>query len=263
MEKANVKGLSIGYRRKGKGQTLLLLHGGVSDSRYWERELTEYSQDYEVIAWDAPGCGVSDDPSKGFLLKDFAESLAGLCEALKVSEAVVLGLSFGGGLAIEFAYRYPNLTKGLILVSAYAGWAGSLSPEEVSERLKKGRAQVHMAPEEVADLWLPSLFHSTPTDAMLDHERKIIKDFHPSGSLIMLEAFAKADLRDVLPKITAPAVLLYGEEDVRAPIHVAKGIHEKLPSSKLVHIPQVGHLVNLEASERFDQEVRKFLDHLF
>ena len=259
MKQVELDSLSIGYQEKGSGQALVFLHGGVSDSRYWNRELAAFGNDFRTIAWDAPGCGVSDDPEVGFSLSDYADALAGLLGKIGVEDPIILGISFGGGLAIEFYNRHPDMTKALILVSAYAGWAGSLSEEEVKRRLEKGRAQSSMDPEDVAEMWLPSLFHKTPPQEILDGTRDIISDFHPKGSQVMLEAFAKADLRDDLPKIDVPTLLLYGEKDVRSPLSVAIEIHDLVPNSTLIFLKGVGHLINKEAPAAFDRKVRKFI----
>lgn len=75
----------------------------------------------------------------------------------------------------------------------------------------------------------------------------------------MLLAFAEADLRDMLPTIEVPTLLLYGEADQRSPLNVAENLHSRIPASKLVVIPGVGHDCSLEAPEIFNAEVRSFL----
>jgi len=260
IKKTEVNGLTIGYQEKGQGEDLLLLHGGVSDSRYWRDQLNTFSDEYHVVAWDTPGCGDSEDPDQGFLLEDYADTLAKFCQKKGIHHPHVLGISFGGGLAISFAHRHPALVKSLILVSAYAGWAGSLSSEEVAERLEMGRSQASMNPEDVAEMWLPSLFYSKPMDDVKAREIDIISDFHPTGSQIMLEAFAEADLQPELTEIYAPTLLLYGEKDERSPMDVAKDLHKKIPGSELVILPEVGHVINLEAPEQFEGLVRNFLE---
>jgi pimeloyl-ACP methyl ester carboxylesterase len=75
----------------------------------------------------------------------------------------------------------------------------------------------------------------------------------------MANAFADADLRDVLPRIDVPTLLLYGDADRRSPLPVAEDLHAGIPGSKLVVIEGPGHMVNLETPERFNEEVRSFL----
>lgn len=75
----------------------------------------------------------------------------------------------------------------------------------------------------------------------------------------MAHALAEADLRDVLPRIDVPTLLLYGQVDRRSPLSVAEGLRAGIPASTLVVLPGVGYLANLEAPERFNTEVRSFL----
>ena len=75
----------------------------------------------------------------------------------------------------------------------------------------------------------------------------------------MITAMAEADLRDVLPRIDVPTLLLYGQEDVRSPLSVAEELHAQIPDSTLVVMPGVGHQSNVEAADRFNDEVRNFL----
>ena len=86
-----------------------------------------------------------------------------------------------------------------------------------------------------------------------------MRDVRRTGLLAMISAFAEADLRPVLPSISVPTLLLYGELDVRAPLPVARALHTAIPASELRVLPGVGHEVNLEAPEAFNAEVRRFL----
>ena len=75
----------------------------------------------------------------------------------------------------------------------------------------------------------------------------------------MTDAFADADLRDVLPTIDVPTLLIYGDADQRSPVSVGEELHAQIPGSTFVVIPGPGHMVNLEAPDRFNDEVRSFL----
>jgi len=149
MKKLFVGDLQIAYTEKGWGAPIVLLHGALSDSRTWKNQIAGLSENYHVVAWDAPGCGRSSDPPETYSLTDYAECLASLIEHLELDRPHILGLSFGGGLALEFYRIYPEIPGSLILVSAYAGWAGSLPAREVEERLKNGLKQSEMPPEQV------------------------------------------------------------------------------------------------------------------
>jgi len=258
-DEVNISVVRLAFERKGEGQPLVLLHGALSDSREWRRQLDDLSDDFTVVAWDAPGCGRSSDPPETFRLSDYADYLAAFIEAIGLKRPHLLGLSFGGGLALEFYRRYSSVPKTLILASAYAGWAGSLPPEVVEERFRKGLQQSEWPPQQLVKEWIPTLFtKSVPAD-VIDEVAAIMSQFHPAGMRAMLYAFAEADLRDVLPNIRVPTLLLYGDADQRSPLDVAENLHAKIPASKLVILPGVGHACNLEAPEAFNAEVRNFL----
>jgi pimeloyl-ACP methyl ester carboxylesterase len=87
----------------------------------------------------------------------------------------------------------------------------------------------------------------------------IASEIHPAGTRVAMRAFAEADLCDVLPRIEVPTLLLYGDNDVRAPKDVWEPVHSGIRRSKLVLIPDVGHMIDIEAAERFNTEVRAFL----
>jgi pimeloyl-ACP methyl ester carboxylesterase len=258
-ESVTVGGRTISYHRSGSGPPLVLLHGGWSDGREWRYQLDGLSADFDVIAWDAPGCGGSDAPPGDADLATYADAVADLVDALGLDRPHLGGLSFGGGLAIAVYRRHPELVRSLVLASAYAGWKGSLPPAEVAARLGRVRSEIHRPPDTWVDDYLPGFFAGAVTPEVIRLVRSIMLDVRPAGTLSMLTAFAEADLRPVLPTIAVPTLLLYGTEDVRSPRAVSDALHAAIPHSDLVLLPGVGHLCNLEAPEAFDAEVRRFL----
>jgi pimeloyl-ACP methyl ester carboxylesterase len=259
MDSVLVAGRRIAYHRAGRGAPLLLLHGGWSDGRDWWPQLHGLADEFDVIAWDAPGCGASDDPADGITMDGYADAVAGLVAALGLDRPHLCGLSWGGGLALAVYRRHPELPRSLVVASGYAGWRGSLPPEEVEARIARVRAEIGRPPETWIDDYLPGFFAGPVPDEVLARVRAIMLDVRPVGTLAMLSAFADADLRDVLPAVAVPTLLLYGEADVRSPLPVAEALHAAIPGSRLVVLPGVGHVTNLEAPEAFDAEVRSFL----
>lgn len=120
MEQVDVDGLRIAFERAGDGPPLGLLHGGFSDSRAWRRQFDGLSDEFTLVAWDAPGCGGSSDPPDAFGLADYADHLAGFIERLGHDEPHVLGSSFGSGLALEIYRRHPHIPRTLILCASAA-----------------------------------------------------------------------------------------------------------------------------------------------
>jgi pimeloyl-ACP methyl ester carboxylesterase len=259
MDQIEVDGLRIAYERSGTGPPMVLLHGYVGDGRCWRLQGEDLSDEFTVVAWDAPGFGGSSDPPESFSLADYADCLAGFVGALGLGRPHVVGLSFGGGLALELYRRHPAIPRSLVLASAYAGWAGSLPADAVEQRLQQALRLADLPPDELVNAVVPTLFsESTPTE-LVDEFAKTMMEFHPAGLRTTARAFAAADLRDVLPRIDVPTLLLYGDQDVRAPLNVAEDLHARIPNSTLVVMPGIGHVSNMEAAERFNAEVRAFL----
>jgi len=254
-----VRGRRLAYRRAGAGPPLLLLHGGWSDGRAWQPQLDSLSDEFDVIAWDAPGCGRSSDPAGDMTIADYAGAVADLVDALRLDPVHLCGLSFGGGLALA-VYRYHRgVVRSLVLVSAYAGWKGSLPPEEVAARLGRLRSELGRPAAEWVDGYLSGFFAGPVPPDVIASLRSIMLDVRDAGTEAMLSAFADADLRDVLPTVAVPTLVLHGTADVRAPRPVADALQAAIPDARLVVLPGVGHVINLEAPEVFDAEVRGFL----
>jgi len=250
---------TVAYRRAGKGVPLVLLHGGLSDGRSWTPQLESLAHDYDVVAWDAPGCGDSADPAAGLGLADYADAVAALVRALGIGPVHLAGHSFGAGLAIDVYGRHRQLVRSLVLSGAYAGWRGSLPPAEVEARLNRGLAELGRPPAEWVDSYLAGFFGRSVPPETVKAAHAMMLDVRPAGALSMLTAFASADLRPVLPTIAVPTLLIYGAEDVRAPREVAEALHAAIPGSRLTLVPAAGHDVNLEAPEQYDVAVRAFL----
>ena len=121
MDRIDVDGLPIAFRRTGNGPPLLLLHGAFCDSRDWRRQLDAFAAEFTVIAWDAPGCGdAADLPSPDYGLDNMIDTLAGFIRALRLQHPHVLGLSLGSILAIALHAGHPGAVRSLVLASAYA-----------------------------------------------------------------------------------------------------------------------------------------------
>lgn len=260
MDQLDVEGLRITYERAGKGPLLVLLHGFVGDGRgTWRQQIDGLSDEFTVVAWDAPGSGGSSDPPESFRMPDFADCLAGFVELLGLGRPHVAGLSFGGALALELYRRHPTTPVTLILAGAYAGWAGSLPPDEVEQRLRQSLQLADLPPDQLVRALLPSMFSESASRGSVDEFASNVSLFHPAGFQAMARSTAESNLRDVLPLITVPTLLLYGDKDVRAPLNVAEDLHAGIPTSELVVIPGVGHVSSVEAPDRFNAEVRRFL----
>ncbi|MFE9046565.1 alpha/beta fold hydrolase [Streptomyces sp. NPDC007818] len=236
---------------------MVLVHGAGIDGRMWRPQIDALADEFTVVSWDEPGSGRSGDLPSGFTLGDFAGALAAVIEDVGLGPAQVAGLSWGGTVVLELYRGRPDLVRSLLMVDTYAGWKGSLPPGEVAARVEGARAMLAV-PREAFDPTLPGLYASGPPErfsALLD---AMSRDVRPESMAVQLSLMADADESDLLPRVTVPTLLLWGELDARSPLSVAHAFHEAIPHSKLVVIPGVGHVSNLEAPEAFTAAVRAF-----
>ena len=255
-------GRKIAYRTAGQGRPVVLLHGGAEDGRAWRLQVEGLADEFEVIAWDAPGCGASSDVPETWRLPDYADALAGFLGALGVDRPHLVGLSWGSTLALEFDRRHPGVAVSLVLAGTYAGWAGSLPPGEVEARLRDVLAAATLPRDRVLE-GLPGMLEGPVPEELAMEMAQIWADNMggrlPGGYRAMAHAMAEADLRPVLPGIAVPTLLLHGELDRRSPVAGAHELHARIPMSRLVVVAGVGHLVSVEAPHEFNAQVRRFL----
>ena len=134
---------------------------------------------------------------------------------------------------------------------------GLASGDEVERRLGQALELADLSPAQFVETLLPTMFSaSTPAD-VVDAFAATMLEFHPAGFRAMARASAE-NLRDVLPRIHVPTLLLYGDVDLRAPRRVAEDLHAAIAGSTLVMLEGIGHVCNIEAPERFNDEVRRF-----
>jgi pimeloyl-ACP methyl ester carboxylesterase len=257
MDVIRASGLDIAYERTGAGAPLVLLHGAASDGRLWQPQLAALSDEFTVVAWDEPGAGRSSDLPAGFGLPAYASCLAALIESLELGPAHVAGLSWGGTVALELYRHRPELVATLLLIDTYAGWKGSLPAQEVEARLAGVRAMVG-GPAAEFDPTLPGLFAGDPPPQYLPLLEQIAAGVRPETLMQQMSVMGDADQRDVLTRIAVPTLLLWGEQDARSPLAVAHQFERAIAGSRLVVIPDCGHVSNLERAAEFDRAVREF-----
>ena len=262
MRELKLGDMRIAYAKAGQGPPLALLHGGLDDSRSWRRQIDGLKHEFTVLAWDAPGCGRSSDIPESWRMADYADAAAAWLRGIVIERPHVLGLSWGSSVALELYRRHPRLPASLILASAYAGWAGSLPPEETAARLHSVLAAAGLRREELLKGW-SGVFSGRASPELREELMAIWADNagsrNPGGYRAMAHSMADADLRDVLPRIHVPTLLLYGELDERSPLKVANTLHAEIPRSRLVVIKDAGHLANAEAPGEFNAHVRRFV----
>ncbi len=266
-------GHQIGYRRAGQGPVLLLLHGIAGSSRTWIPAMQLLQHDYTVLAPDFLGHGESAKPLGDYSLGNLAASLRDLLHLLGVDRVTVIGQSYGGGVALQFAYQFPELCDRLVLVDAGGlgrevswilrlatlpaaefvmpvlfpsfarGWGDSVA--RISRRLGFHNARA----EEVWSAYR-SLTNPENRKAFVTTMRGVID---PGGQVVsaMDRLYLAAHM---------PTLIVWGDRDTIIPVVHAYKVHEAIPGSRLRIMEGVGHFPHAEEPVRFVEILEEFLD---
>lgn len=258
LHSVEVDGQTIAFQEAGEGPALVLLHGFLCDSRCWAQQLSHLSDQFRVVAWDAPGAGSSSDPPDTFTTASYAHALAGFLDVIGIERAHVLGLSWGGILAQEFYRLFPERFRSLVLADTYAGWRGSLPETVWKDRLATCLQDADGPPEALAAKFVPGVFTDAAPQHLRDEFSVILSAFHPAGFRLMSLSCAEVDTRALLPGIAVPTLVLWGEDDRRSPLTIAEQFHAAIPDAELAIIPNAGHVSNMEQPNVFNCHVRRF-----
>ena len=258
---ADVDGIRIAYRRHGLGRPIVLLHGAISDSRSWTW-MTPLLGGFTVIAWDAPGYGRSAPITERWRAAEYADALAGFLAAIDVERPILVGHSFGSILALACLERHPAVASGLVLIGAYAGWAGSLPPEEVSKRL-----QAFLAVADMGDAYDPRSYPGyfsdlIPADSEAATVAMMRENIRGTSIRVAGRIAAELDLRAMLPSIDIPTLVLHGEADARSPLSAARAMQGAIPGSDIVILPGLGHACIVEDPEACSAAIRRFVQRV-
>jgi len=262
MEEVDVDGVRIAYTVAGSGPPLVLLHGAPCDKRTWQWMVPDLSRDHTVLAWDAPGFGESSDIDDSWRAPQFADALAAFVAAVGVERPHVVGHSFGTMVALSLFQRHPAVLASLVLIGGYAGWAGSLPPEEVARRL-----EMFLGMAELGDEFDPKSYPGLFSDLIpADRDAALATMMRENVRQATVRAAghigAETDLRPVLPTVDVPTLVLHGEADARSPLANAEALHAALSTSQLVVLPRLGHACVVEDPEACASEIRRFVKTL-
>ena len=262
-----VEDLSFYVEKKGKGETLLLLHGFTGASSNWKPFIDKWSSSFQVIAVDLIGHGKSskpDDPSF-YSIEKMSGYLKKVLDRLNVTNVHLLGYSMGGRLALSFAIRYPSLVKSLILESSSPGL---LTIGERDERVRKDHALATRIKEkgisEFVQFWETiSLFASQrnlpqSVQSKVREQRLRNSEIGLANSLIGMGTGAQPSYWNQLNHMAFPVLLLTGELDQKF-VSIAKRMKKSLSRADFVQINHVGHTIHVEEPQIFDKMVVAFL----
>lgn len=263
-----LNGLNYRVRVAGDGPALLLLHGFTGSGDVWAPFVSDLSGAWRVVAPDLPGHGDTDAPedAERYRMERCVDDLALLLDSLHADQAVVLGYSMGGRVALHFATTFPERVRALVLESASPGIASEAerrARREQDETL--ARFVLEEGVEPFVDRWerLP-LFRSQahlPADvrARVRARRLSNRARGLAGSLQGMGAGVPRPLMDELPRLRMPTLLLAGQFDDKY-CRILGEMGAIMPNATLKIVAGAGHAVHVERPDEWLQHVGDFLN---
>lgn len=252
----------IAFACAGRGDTVVFLHGIGGNRHNWSEQLPHFSKRYRAVAWDARGYGDSDDYEGPCDFAQVSQDLIRLLDHLGAGRAMLVGLSMGGRILMDFCARHPDRVSALVLAGSFPSFGKSLDAQqrEAFMRLRRapleaGKTFAQLAPDLIASLAGPYA-----TAGMLDRLRQSIEALRADSYLKTLESTLHFDRTEALRAITVPTLLLYGEFDTLVTPEAGRHVQALMPHSQYQIIRSVGHLMNIEAPVEFNRLVSDFLD---
>lgn len=263
-----VDGAQIYYETAGSGLPLVMIHAGVSDNRQWNNEFAFFAQNYHVIRYDMRGYGRSN-PVEGEY--SHMGDLAAVLEALEIHDPVILmGCSMGGGLAMDFALKYPENVTALIMVgSGPSGLELDVpTPTKFAEAEKAYEAgDLDLLAEIETQIWFDGSDRSAeqvnPEMRRLAYEMNRTALSHEARGLGKRLPNTQTPAFDRLADLNIPVLIIIGEHDTPYILAAADYMMEKLPSARKVVIEDAAHLPNMDHPQEFQKIVESFQKELF
>jgi pimeloyl-ACP methyl ester carboxylesterase len=276
LEYRTIHGYRRAFRVAGSGPAILLIHGIGDNSTTWSTVQSKLAQRFTVIAPDLLGHGRSDKPRADYSVAAYANGMRDLLSVLDVERVTVVGHSLGGGVAMQFAYQFPQLVDRLILVGA----GGVTKDVNIALRI----ASLPMGTEALALLRLPlvlpalqvvgrvggAVFGSTGLGRDLPDVLRILADLpEPTASSAFARTLrAVVDWRGQVVTMldrcylteSVPVQLIWGSQDSVIPVSHARMAHSAMPGSVLEVFDGSGHFPFHDDPDRFVESVEKFID---
>ncbi|PUA78970.1 alpha/beta fold hydrolase [Nocardioides currus] len=273
LEYVDVHGHRRAFVRTGSGPALLLLHGLGCDHTTWAPVIASLAKRYTVIAPDLLGHGSSAKPRADYSVGGYANGMRDLLTVLGIDRVTVVGHSFGGGVAMQFAYQFPERCERLILVSS-----GGLGPEVTPAIRAITTPGFHQA---MGLLTLPGLRHigTAGMRALAATGRRSLRDLGEAADIFesFKDPHTRAAIRHVVRAVVdwkgqivtvsdraylteaMPMCVIWGRNDQIIPVRHAGNAAVLAPSARVEVLPNAGHFPHKDHPQRFTRIVNDFI----
>jgi 3-oxoadipate enol-lactonase len=250
------------YSESGQGQPVICIHGNGLNRDMWRHFVPALSQRSRAIVYELRGMGESETvgkPGQKFTVQDHANDLLAIMDVLQIERCALVSHAFGAFVAMQFAADHPDRVNASVLCCTSARIESAT--KQALPRWVETAERVGMGPliEEAMERWFVEDFRREHPE-IIDLYRRIVGANPPMGYAANCRGIIEYDVRDALPKIQCPALVITGEKDRSCPPKDHEFIAQRIPCAQLVVVPGASHTVPEEQVEIFNHTVLRFLD---
>ncbi len=249
-----VNNINIYYEECGKGETLILLHGGTATISMWKKEvISKFAKYFRVITPDSRGHGKTDNPKKEMNYQLMADDTAAFIKVLGIDKPFVCGYSDGGQVALELGIRYPGLCRGLVIGATWF---------KMSNNYKKILKNYGFTGKGRVDI---DYIEKGNPGTIKAWKREHVDPNNPEKWKTMLQevsvmwwtplSYSRPDFK----KIKDPSLILMGDRDGFIPIEQALQMYKFIAGAELAILPNTTHASAFQKPELFIKTVLDFL----
>jgi pimeloyl-ACP methyl ester carboxylesterase len=265
MPKVTVRGVGLYYEEHGRGEPLVLVPGFGTGLWVWFRQVPALAERFRTIVFDPRGVARSAAPDGQFTMRDLADDLAALLEELQVERAHVLGASFGGFVAQEFALAHPSRTRSRILCCTSYGGPGHVppAPETLAAIAStKGLNTQERVRENLLLAFSPRFVgeHPEEVERVINLRAENVVPEH--AYMRQLQAAVAFDAAARVGHIAVPTLVITGDEDVIVPHENSLNLAAAIPGAALRVVEGGSHTFFIERPDEFNRAVVEFIEQL-
>lgn len=258
--------MNLFYKTHGTGEPLILISGFASGAWLWFRQIEELSKHFQVITFDPRGIANSKlNENETVSISQIADDVVKILDELKIEKASILGTSFGGFVAQDFALRYPERLNKLVLACTSFGGKNHVLPDNFevltafisTENLNSAdRIRKFMIPAFTKD-FVENHFEIVEKTCQLREANEVPEKVY----LQQLQAATTFDTETKIPNIKAETLIITGDSDQVVPMQNSLNLANLIPNAKLEIVENCGHLFFIEQAEKFNKLVKTFLEN--
>jgi len=237
---------------------LVFVHSLGTDLRIWDRVVARFP-DVRRVRVDLRGHGLSDAPPGDYALATLAADVLAVLDRVGVADAVVIGVSIGGQVALQVALDAPERVAGLVLLDTAARIGDRAGWE--ARRTEVRAHGLAASADAVVGRWFPPASRARDPLAPRGYRNLLLRT-PAAGYLGACAALRDADLRDRTAEIAQPALVLCGGDDTATPPSLVRGLADALPDARYIEIAGAGHLPCLDRPDAVARHIAAFLQHL-